>query len=210
VSNVDIAPTVMDLAGIPWAADGRSLVPLLNRRVTGVRTALLIEWCQAGDRTCPSVPGSGIPPAFWGLETDRYAYIEYATGEAELFDLRTDPFELTNLAGLAEDAAIRQRLSATLALLRAPPAIPATTIGHGPVRAAAPGPVAFDFFSQDRTTGFRCRLAGPGQSGAVATCDGGSVTYALLAPGRYLFSVVGVTAEGVADPTPATRAFTVP
>ena len=31
VSNVDIAPTLASLAGLPWQADGRSLVPLLDR-----------------------------------------------------------------------------------------------------------------------------------------------------------------------------------
>ena len=37
VSNIDIAPTIADVVGIPWHADGRSLVPLLTHRRGSIR-----------------------------------------------------------------------------------------------------------------------------------------------------------------------------
>jgi arylsulfatase A-like enzyme len=58
-----------------------------------------------------------IPP-YAALRTDRYLYVEYATGEKQLFDERTDPNEIHNLAATA-DAALLARLSQRLAALRA-------------------------------------------------------------------------------------------
>jgi arylsulfatase A-like enzyme len=58
-----------------------------------------------------------IPP-YAALRTDRYVYVEYATGERQLFDVRRDPYELHNLAATASPALV-QRLSGRLATLRA-------------------------------------------------------------------------------------------
>jgi N-acetylglucosamine-6-sulfatase len=42
-----------------------------------------------------------------------YRYVEYATGEKELYDLRTDPYELTNTYNTATSrAALASRLQA--------------------------------------------------------------------------------------------------
>ena len=43
-------------------------------------------------------------PGFHALRTARYAYVEYVTGERELYDLAHDPFELNNLAATASQA----------------------------------------------------------------------------------------------------------
>jgi N-acetylglucosamine-6-sulfatase len=56
-------------------------------------------------------------PAYHGLRTERYAYVEYRTGERELYDLLTDPDELSNLARQA-DPALLASLAARLAALR--------------------------------------------------------------------------------------------
>jgi hypothetical protein len=37
-------------------------------------------------------------PQYRGLRLENITYVEYETGEAELYDLRSDPFEVTNLA----------------------------------------------------------------------------------------------------------------
>jgi len=55
-------------------------------------------------------------PEFQGIRAAGYTYVEYATGEKELYDLAKDPDQLTNLAGTADPAltaliaALHQRL----------------------------------------------------------------------------------------------------
>lgn len=56
-----------------------------------------------------------IPP-YRALRTDQYLYAEYSTGERQLFDIRTDPYELHNLAATSNPALLA-RLSARLAQL---------------------------------------------------------------------------------------------
>ena len=98
VSNVDLAPTFAELAGAepPAKADGRSLMPFL----------------------------SGDPPASWretvllerrsqsltwvGVRTRRYAYFEYEeTGEEELYDLQSDPYQLKSIHKSADPALLK-------------------------------------------------------------------------------------------------------
>ena len=35
-------------------------------------------------------------PSYRGLRTEAYTYVEYPTGEREYYDLRADPYQLTN------------------------------------------------------------------------------------------------------------------
>ncbi len=206
VENVDIAPTIMQLVGIPWGADGHSLVPLLQRQVTSVRDAALIQWCAEEAKPCHAEQGSSRPPPFWGAITDRYAYISYNTGEQELYDLQQDPYEQTNLAANPAARAQLVLMKTTLNRLKAPPP-PDTTIALGPSGTVSGPTVSFAFFSQDRSTDFRCSLSGPTKS-AEQACHGGTVTYPGLAAGSYTFSVRAVASNGNTDPTPATRTFT--
>jgi arylsulfatase A-like enzyme len=119
VSNVDIAPTIARLARAPLGApaDGVSLLPLLlGRDPPSWRTGVLAEF----------VGGRDIP-AWWALRTPRFAYVEYGTGERELYDLAgslgsPDPYELRNLAGSRDVAAVEPRLAADLRQARTVPA----------------------------------------------------------------------------------------
>jgi arylsulfatase A-like enzyme len=47
------------------------------------------------------------------LRTNNYLYVEYNTGEHELYDLRTDPYELRNKYDAASPD-LKQRLEAQL------------------------------------------------------------------------------------------------
>lgn len=111
ISGVDLAPTLAELAGIapPSTVDGQNLVPLLvEGDASGISGTVFSEWV-----------GDDRIPGWWQIRTEDLAYIELATGERELYDLRVDPYELANVA---EDPAYAQdveRLSAALASFRA-------------------------------------------------------------------------------------------
>jgi N-acetylglucosamine-6-sulfatase len=210
VSNVDVAPTVMDAAGVPWGADGTSLLPILRDPAATVRTAALIEWCTARAVDCPTAEAalSHIAvPRFSGVVTEGDVYVRYSTGERELYDLRADPFELQNLAGLPESAEKLEELKATLHGLLAPPDTPATTIAGGPAGTITDRNVTFRFFSEARTTGFLCSFRGPGHYRGPEHCDAGVKTYSALGAGSYVFTVTAVDESGARDPSPAVRRF---
>ena len=57
-------------------------------------------------------------PQYRALRTADYTYVEYQTGEIELYDLRSDPAQLQNLAKSA-DSALLQALAEWLARLSA-------------------------------------------------------------------------------------------
>jgi arylsulfatase A-like enzyme len=137
VSNIDLAPTFAELAGldpldIP-TFDGRSLVPLLRAKVKNPpwRQVTLFEHPNRPQN--PPFDPSGasedpdellhpaavqiVKPEFFGLRTVRYKYIEYETGEFELYDLNEDPEELDNLAASA-DPALLQKFAIWLGNLR--------------------------------------------------------------------------------------------
>jgi arylsulfatase A-like enzyme len=86
VANIDIAPTIYQLAGLPIPAnvDGTSLVQLFQGGPW--RDHILLEgWPERG---------------YWaGIHTQRYAYFETQDDSSELYDLQTDPFQLHNLIG---------------------------------------------------------------------------------------------------------------
>ncbi len=84
VANIDIAPTIYDLAGlpIPKEVNGRSLVPLLRGQGEW-RDDLLIE-------------GWGRPTSFMAVHTGRYVYVETVGYASELYDLERDPYQLEN------------------------------------------------------------------------------------------------------------------
>jgi len=65
---------------------------------------------EPADQLDPLQAPSKSGPPFDGVSTGRYTYVEYATGETELYDHTTDPDELTNIAATA-DAALRAQLS---------------------------------------------------------------------------------------------------
>ncbi len=115
VSNVDLAPTLADLAGIPApAVDGESLGPLLREEVPSLGRDVLLHHSQER-----SVRRSDVP-TFDGIRTKRWKLLDYESEEPELYDLRNDPFELLNLAGKSKYRPVMRRLRAAIRELRGP------------------------------------------------------------------------------------------
>jgi arylsulfatase A-like enzyme len=108
-TNVDFAPTVAELAGVvpPDYVDGRSLVPLFfpaeRPGIDAWRGGVLIEFY--GNRSDET---GVLPPAYVGLRTHQYTYIEREDGFLELYDVLTDPFQLDNLADEASPDLLHQ------------------------------------------------------------------------------------------------------
>lgn len=101
VLNNDFAPTFADLSGakVPSSVDGRSLEPLLGPNPpVPWRSAFLIEHRRSAEET----PGVRAIPDYNAVRTSRHLYVEYpTTGEKELYDLKTDPYELSNIYATA-------------------------------------------------------------------------------------------------------------
>jgi arylsulfatase A-like enzyme len=95
LSNVDVAPTLLELAGVPAPAnlDGRSMVRAFRGSSRPIRPDFLIEYYT--DTEFPRLQNMG----YQAIRTDRYKYIQYRTlqGMDELYDLNHDPYELNNL-----------------------------------------------------------------------------------------------------------------
>jgi N-acetylglucosamine-6-sulfatase len=96
VVNVDVAPTLAALAGVDSPGDeGRDLLPLL-RGDDRWRDDFLIEAMRVS-----KVPG------YCGVRSEGFVYVVYQTGEEELYDLSSDPYQLLNRA--SDPALIEER-----------------------------------------------------------------------------------------------------
>jgi N-acetylglucosamine-6-sulfatase len=110
VLNVDIAPTIAQLADIEPAheVNGISIAELLSDASVAWRDSVLIEHWPGEEGLSSEIP------YFESIRTAEWKYVRYETGEEELYNLATDPFELENLVGDPKYAETISRLAIEL------------------------------------------------------------------------------------------------
>ncbi len=96
VSNADIAPTILEFAGVTGPNDvsreGRSLVGVVRGDPTAVvhPEGILLEHL--------SYPTKRGAPSYCGVRDVGWMYVQYKSGFEELYNLGRDPYELLNIA----------------------------------------------------------------------------------------------------------------
>jgi N-acetylglucosamine-6-sulfatase len=97
VLSLDIAPTMLEFAGVPVPGNlhGASLLPVIDNTVTDWRSSFLIEYYS--DTVFERIMAMG----YKAVRTDKYKYIQYVDleGMNEFYDLANDPYELENVIG---------------------------------------------------------------------------------------------------------------
>ncbi|MDR1282433.1 MAG: sulfatase-like hydrolase/transferase [Opitutaceae bacterium] len=127
-SLVDLAPTLLDTAGItiPPSMQGRSLLPVIRGDKTGRPPE---SYIQFGDGNLP--PGRALRTSRWKYavtadDSQKGNVTSDTYRETHLYDLQTDPYELSNLIASRPHESIRrhfrERLTRRLAETGEPPA----------------------------------------------------------------------------------------
>ncbi|SEJ66672.1 Arylsulfatase A [Dyadobacter sp. SG02] len=105
VLNLDNAPTLLDLAGVPAPASfqGKSWVPLIEDKTKGWRTSFLYEYFYETPYNTPTIKA---------IRTETGKLIQYPgeEGWSELYDLSKDPTETTNLYQSANGEKLKKQL----------------------------------------------------------------------------------------------------
>lgn len=96
VLNVDIAATIAKAAGVRFPSDGMDM--LGDRQRSGV----VLE----------AMEGYHDRPPYCGWRSKNRMYVRWATGEEELYDYRSDPYEQHNLADRKRYDELRKRMKA--------------------------------------------------------------------------------------------------
>ncbi|MGB0578395.1 MAG: sulfatase family protein [Limisphaerales bacterium] len=115
IQNLDYAETFLAMAGAPIPSDmqGLSLVPLLKgESPKNWRKSIYYHYYE--------YPSVHMVPRHYGIRTDRYKLMHFYQfgNEWELYDLKTDPDELTNLYGIAKHAKLTARMKKQLVALQ--------------------------------------------------------------------------------------------
>ena len=118
VSNIDFAPTLVDVANARAGRtlDGTSLLPTLRNPRRRPNPVLQIEAPRPLFEN--EVPVNGWDRPYKGVRTDRFTYVVYTeAGDEELYDRRKDPAQMKNVAADPAYAQIKEDLKADLARL---------------------------------------------------------------------------------------------
>ncbi len=98
VTNADVPATISSIAGVDLETVGRSL----------------LEPSGPSSLVLRGAPSTGR--AFCGLRTSRWKYVRYAAGDVEAYDLRNDPWELSNRPSRVPDDVVRRALRRCVAM----------------------------------------------------------------------------------------------
>ena len=115
VQNLDYAQTFLEMAGaeIPANMQGRSLVPILkNGKADNWRKSIYYHYYE--------YPSVHMVPRHYGIRTERYKLIHFYQfgNEWEMYDLKEDPDELTNIYGRADKKSLQIDLEQQLKAIR--------------------------------------------------------------------------------------------
>jgi N-acetylglucosamine-6-sulfatase len=91
VLNVDLAPTLLDAAGVPVpeSMQGKSFRPVLENRDVSLRESFHLEYYKDFPYRVPE---------YDAVRTGKFLYVEYRGGKKpELFDIQKDPRTLQNI-----------------------------------------------------------------------------------------------------------------
>jgi arylsulfatase A-like enzyme len=118
VQNIDLAPTVLDLAGaeVPGSMHGRSLVPLLRgENPNDWREAVYYQYYEGS----PAMDAVHNVAQHYGVRTKSYTLARYpGPGEWELFDLEENPEQLKSVYGEPGYSEVQKRLKGRLSELQ--------------------------------------------------------------------------------------------
>jgi N-acetylglucosamine-6-sulfatase len=114
--NIDLAPTLLELAGVSRVREmqGSSLVPLFQAKRVAWRTKFLIEYNS--DKVFPRILQMG----YKAVRNERWKYIHYLELEDmdELYDLQSDPYEMKNLIHSQQTAETLETMKKELDLVQ--------------------------------------------------------------------------------------------
>jgi arylsulfatase A-like enzyme len=112
VALVDVAPTILDLLGVPAppAFRGRSLLPLVRGEQDGARASVPFETLYWQLEQEHGLARHGVRTPAWKYVLEVRQKDGRVARSEMLFDLARDPAEGTNLAGDAETRATHRRL----------------------------------------------------------------------------------------------------
>lgn len=116
VLNLDMAPTLLDIAGlaVPAEMQGKSMLPLAEGKAN-------VEWRKDWLYEYYEYPGFENVKPCRGVRTERYKFVDFFVEpeEFELYDLKADPDEKNNLYGKPGYEELTAHMKERLAALRA-------------------------------------------------------------------------------------------